>query len=183
MVSGGCHPPPPPGPGSRFRRWRLVRCGGHRGRHLRHVEVGLAVQVSPPCCYCFRCHRNWPSRGRSMVSGGYLPLPPPAPAPGSSVGASRVAGGIRGDISAISRSYSLFKFSPLPPLCLDVLSALAPFPAVDSPSSTVVGGNCCRGAGGAEGTCSQVTFRMVSMERWAVSTRMQSRGWSTLGPT
>ena len=48
MVSWGYLPLPPPGPGSRFCRWRLARCRGHQGRHLRHVEVVLAVQGFPP---------------------------------------------------------------------------------------------------------------------------------------
>ena len=44
-VGGLPSAPPPPGPGSRFYRWRLARCSWHRGPHLRHVEVGLAVQI------------------------------------------------------------------------------------------------------------------------------------------
>ena len=39
----GLLPHSPPVPGSRFCRWRLARCGWHRGPHLHHVEVGLAV--------------------------------------------------------------------------------------------------------------------------------------------
>ena len=54
--------------------------------------------------------------------------------------------------------------------------------AVDPPSSAI-GRSCCGGAGGAEGACCQVTFRVVGMERWALSTRMLSRAWSILGPT
>ena len=109
MVSGGWLPHPP-GPGSRFCRWRLARCGWHRGPHLRHVEVGLAVQAFHP-----------------------------------------------------------------PSALTDPPFLLVPSPAVESPSSAI-GSSCCGGTGGAEGMCCQVAFRVVSMERWAVSTRMQSRG-------
>ena len=44
-------------------------------------------------------------------------------------------------------------------------------------------GQLLRGTGRERGTCRQVTSRVVSMERLAGSTRMQSRGWLTPGPT
>ena len=56
-----------------------------------------------------------PPGGDRWCRGGCLPHPPPAPAPGSANGASRVAGGTRGHIYVISGSDSLSKSSILPP--------------------------------------------------------------------
>ena len=114
---------------------------------------------------------------------GVLPsASPPAPAPGFAAGAARVVDGSGSHTSVMSRSDLLCTSSPLPALSLDVPSPLALSLAVNC-SSSAIGDSCCGGAERAEGTCCQVTFRTVSMERWMVCTRMQSRRGSTLGLT
>ena len=107
-------------------------------------------------------------------AGGLPSTTPQVPAPASTAGALRVVGR-KGPAHVMSGSDSLSNYSTIPPPSLDVPSPLAPSPAVDSPSSAM-GGKCCWGAGGAGGTCCQVTLRVISMVRWVVSTRMQSRG-------
>ena len=110
---------------------------------------------------------------------GFSFVTPPVPAPASAAGALRVATKLT---PVMSRSDSLFTSATLPPPRLDAPSLLAPSSVVDSPFSAMRG-KFCWGVGGVGGTCCPVTLRVVSMVRWVVSTRMQSRGLLTLGPT